>query len=80
MVKSAKPRIHWISPVPPAETDIAHYTHRILPELAEVAELVLWTDAADWDWNLHNIAPVRHLDPDRVRPRFRAFGPCWAWT
>ena len=69
MVKSAKPRIHWISPVPPAETDIAHYTHRILPELAEVAELVLWTDAAEWDWNLHNIAPVRHLDPDRVRPR-----------
>lgn len=69
MTKTVKPRIHWVSPVPPAETDIAHYTHRILPELAELSELVVWTDAPQWTSELHNIARVRHLDPDRVCPR-----------
>lgn len=64
-----RPRVHWVSPIPPAETDIAHYTHRILPELAEACDLTLWTDAESWDRKLEKIAPVRHLDPDRVTPR-----------
>ena len=64
-----KPRLHWVSPVPPAQTDIAHYTHRILPELAAETDLVLWTDAPHWDRELHAHAPVRQLDPDRVTPR-----------
>lgn len=64
-----KPRIHWISPLPPAQTDIAHYTRRILPELAAASDLVLWTDADEWDRELHNFCPVRKLDPDRVTPR-----------
>lgn len=64
----SKPRVHWVSPIPPAETDIAHYTHRILPELAEACDLVLWTDAPSWDKSLERICPVRHLDPDHVTP------------
>ena len=64
-----KPRVHWVSPLPPAQTDIAHYTRRILPELAAETELILWTDAPDWDRELHDFAPVRRLDPDRVTPR-----------
>lgn len=64
-----KPRIHWVSPLPPAQTDIAHYTRRILPELADAADLVLWTDAPEWDRELYNFCPVRRLDPDRVMPR-----------
>lgn len=64
-----KPRIHWVSPLPPAQTDIAHYTHRILPELAAAADLVLWTDASGWDRELYNFCPVRRLDPDRIMPR-----------
>ena len=55
-----KPRLHWVSPLPPAETDIAHYTRRILPELAAETDLVLWTDAPDWDRHLHQIAPVQY--------------------
>src|SRR6056297_1587866 len=63
-----RPRIHWVSPLPPAETDIAHYTRRILPELAERADLTLWTDAETWDTGLESFCPVRHLDPQRIVP------------
>src|SRR6056297_4120661 len=63
-----RPRIHWVSPLPPAETDIAHYTRRILPELAERADLTLWTDAESWDAGLDAICPVRHLNPQRIVP------------
>ena len=63
-----KPRVHWVSPIPDAQTDIAHYTNRILPELAEATNLVLWTDAPDWDPALEQHCPVHRLDPDRVTP------------
>ena len=64
-----KPRVHWVSPLPPAQTDIAHYTARILPELAESCDLVLWTDAPNWDKSLESYCEIRHLDPDHVQPR-----------
>lgn len=65
---SRKPKVHWVSPVPDAQTDIAHYTRRILPELAAATDLTLWTDARDWDRSLDEICPVRYLDPDRAMP------------
>lgn len=36
-------KIHWFSPLPPAETDIANYTARLLDALRRQAEVVLWT-------------------------------------
>lgn len=71
-----KPRIHWVSPLPPAKTDIAHYTRRILPELAAASDLVLWTDTLEWDRELYNFCPVRRLDPDRIMPRDFAKAGC----
>ncbi len=71
---AVRPRVHWVSPLPPAETDIAHYTARILPELAEACELVLWTDAERWDRALERHAIVRRLDPDTVTSRDFAMG------
>ncbi len=68
MSELTRPRIHWVSPLPPAETDIAHYTARILPELTERADVVLWTDAPDWDRSLEDLCPVRRLNPDRLLP------------
>ena len=64
-----RPIIHWISPLPPAETDIAHYTARVLPALSAEAEVVLWTDAREWDPTLERHATVKHFDPDTVMPR-----------
>lgn len=64
-----KPRVHWVSPLPPARTDIAHYTRRILPALAQATDLTLWTDAPHWDHSLDDFCPVRWLDPDHITPR-----------
>jgi len=68
---AAKPHltIHWISPLSPAETDIAHYTARILPALSAKAEVILWTDAFEWDLTLERFCTVKHFDPDTVLPR-----------
>ena len=64
-----KPKVHWVSPIPDAQTDIAHYTRRILPELAAATDLTLWTDADHWDRALEAHCPVRQLDPDAMLPR-----------
>ena len=42
-MKPARAKLNWFSPVPPARTDIAHYTGRILDELRAGAEVSLWT-------------------------------------
>lgn len=65
---ATRPRIHWVSPLPPAETDIAHYTARLLPALAELADVVLWTDADAWDGTLERHATVRRFDPQAHAP------------
>ena len=61
--------IHWISPLPPAETDIAHYTARILPALSANAEVILWTNALEWDLTLERFCTVKRFDPDTILPR-----------
>ncbi|WPZ31654.1 glycosyltransferase (plasmid) [Sulfitobacter sp. OXR-159] len=65
----SRPTIHWISPLPPAETDIAHYTARILPALSSHAEVILWTDADTWDLDLERYCTVKSFNPDTVLPR-----------
>lgn len=65
----SRPTIHWISPLPPAETDIAHYTARILPALSSHAEVILWTDADTWDLELERHCTVKSFNPDTVLPR-----------
>lgn len=62
-MKDRRVRLHWVSPLPPQETDIAQYTRRILPALTERAEVVLWTDTLGWDKSLEDIAEVRVFDP-----------------
>jgi hypothetical protein len=37
-----KLKANWFSPLPPEKTDIANYTHRILPALNALFELTLW--------------------------------------
>jgi glycosyltransferase involved in cell wall biosynthesis len=63
-----RPVIHWVSPLPPAATDIAHYTARILPALTQHARVVLWTDAEHWDASLETYAPIQRFDADRLLP------------
>lgn len=55
-------KLHWFSPLLPADTDIAHYTARILPALASRAEVTLWTTQKDWDRELQKHAGVRRYE------------------
>ena len=59
-------KLHWFSPLPPAMTDVGHYTARVLPHLARLADVTLWTDQAEWDPALESLARVRTFLPDRV--------------
>ena len=59
-------RINWFSPLPPARTDIAHYTTRILPALCASAEVVLWTNQVEWDSGLEDQVEVRRFDPGNL--------------
>ncbi|MER3429419.1 MAG: glycosyl transferase [Pyrinomonas sp.] len=54
-------RINWFSPLPPAHTDIAHYTHRILRPLSEKAAIILWTDQSEWDPEIKTYAEVKRF-------------------
>lgn len=61
--------IHWVSPVPPAPTDIAQYTIRVAKFLSKHCNLTLWTDTKNWDPKYEDICPIRYLNPDQVTPR-----------
>jgi glycosyltransferase involved in cell wall biosynthesis len=52
--------------LPPARTDIAHYTARVLPALSELAEVVLWTDQKEWDQSLRMRFEVRDFSLGRM--------------
>ena len=59
-------RINWFSPLPPAKTDIANYTVRLLPFLQKRAEVVLWTDSDKCDRAMEDRAIVRRYQSDQI--------------
>jgi len=59
-------KLNWFSPLAPAKTDIAHYTKRLLPELARIADVTLWTDQNNWDRELEALAQVKSYRLDRM--------------
>jgi glycosyltransferase involved in cell wall biosynthesis len=62
-------KLNWFSPLPPAKTEIAYYTARVVRYLGKRAEVTLWTDQSNWDADLENYARVR---------RYRAGPDFWA--
>ncbi len=59
-------KLNWFSPLPPAKTDIAHYTTRVLPALLQLADVTLWTDQDKWDRGVEQYAEVRPYRLNRV--------------
>jgi glycosyltransferase involved in cell wall biosynthesis len=59
-------KLNWFSPLPPAKTDIAHYTLRILSALKAHADVTLWTDQTKWDSAINDIAEVRRYQVERM--------------
>jgi glycosyltransferase involved in cell wall biosynthesis len=66
-------QINWFSPLPPEQTDIAHYTARIAPALMRRFDVVFWTDQAGDVSQLPRDAVVRRYDPAALHGR-RALG------
>jgi glycosyltransferase involved in cell wall biosynthesis len=62
-------RLNWFSPLPPEQTDIAHYTARIAPALMRHFDVVFWTDLRSDPAQLPANAVVRRFDPDRLHGR-----------
>ena len=60
-------KLNWFSPLPPAKTDIAHYTKRVLPELSRLAQVTLWTDQPEWETDVEEFAAVRRYRLDRMQ-------------
>jgi glycosyltransferase involved in cell wall biosynthesis len=60
-------KLNWFSPLPPASTDIAHYTTRVLAPLSRRAHVVLWTDSREWDESLKEFAEVRFFQAGNIR-------------
>ena len=56
-------KVNWFSPLPPAKTEIANHTARLLPVLAARAEVTLWTDQPQWEPALERCAVVRRYQP-----------------
>ncbi|HEU5236991.1 MAG TPA: glycosyltransferase, partial [Pyrinomonadaceae bacterium] len=59
-------KLNWFSPLPPAKTDVGHFTARILPALTRDAPVTVWTSQADWDPSLNNYAEVRRYQLARI--------------
>ena len=55
--------INWFCPLLPQKTDIAHYTNRILQELTQNTEIVLWTSQKTWLPELDSYCSVQWYDP-----------------
>jgi glycosyltransferase involved in cell wall biosynthesis len=59
-------KLNWFSPLPPAPTDVGHFTMRVLPALAARADVTLWTDQPKWDAALKKFAEVRSYNLKRI--------------
>ncbi len=59
-------KLNWFSHLPPAKTEIAEYTKRILPSLSKNADLILWTEQEFWDTELEDFAEVYNYHANTV--------------
>lgn len=62
-------QINWFSPLPPEQTDIAHYTARIAPALMRHFDIVFWTDLRSDRSQLPSNAVIRRFDSERLHGR-----------
>lgn len=60
-------KIHWLSPLLPAKTGVAHYSEHLLPRLAERAEVVVFTPHENLPLALETCVTVRPIGPEDRR-------------
>ena len=62
-------QLNWFSPLPPEQTDIAHYTARIARALMKRFDVIFWTDLRADTTALPRGARIRTFDPDNLNGR-----------
>jgi glycosyltransferase involved in cell wall biosynthesis len=62
-------RLNWFSPLPPEQTDIAHYTGRLAAALMRRFDVVFWTDLRSDSAALPPGAKVMVFDPAHIAGR-----------
>jgi glycosyltransferase involved in cell wall biosynthesis len=60
-------KIHWLSPLLPAKTGVAHYSEHLLPRLAERAEVVVFTPHENLPLALESCVTVRPIGQEDRR-------------
>lgn len=60
-------KIHWLSPLLPAKTGVAHYSEHLLPRLAERAEVVVFTPHENLPLALESRVKVRPIGTEDRR-------------
>lgn len=53
-------KLNWVSPLPPARTDIGQYTERLIPALTAQFDLTLWAENADATQSAATSIPIRN--------------------
>lgn len=59
-------KINWFSPLPPAKTDIANYTQRIVYDLSKRVDINLWTNQQEWSQEIDKYATVKQYQLDKM--------------
>lgn len=59
-------KINWFSPLPPAKTEIAQHTMRLISALQGKFEINLWTDQPEWHPEIEKIATVQYFSEGNV--------------
>jgi len=59
-------RLHWFSPLPPSNTNIANYTLHCIPSLAELAEITVWTSSDQSELGIEEYCEIRQYHPDEL--------------
>lgn len=65
--------LNWFSPLPPARTDVAQFTARIVPALAQRVQITVWTEEKEYDRGLEKYAKV-HVFSNVAEARLAARG------
>ena len=59
-------KIHWFSPLPPERTDIADFTARVVPPLAQLTDLTLWTSQDSLTPGLESYCEIRQFKTEKL--------------
>lgn len=59
-------KIDWFTPLPPARTDVGHFSARILPVLSGYCDVTVWAPQKRWERSLEAYANIRPIQEGKM--------------